>query len=463
MKESKRSNSPLDVFMDPESVAVVGASRKTGKENFNVIENMLSFGYRGEIYPVNPLAKEILGLKTYRSVKEIARPVELAIIATPREEVPRIVHECADAGIKGAVVVPQGFADAGDQGRVLQEQLAKIAAENAIRILGPNTLGVSNSFSGFTTSFMPLRREKGPIGVICQSGIFFVGSAVFTGAMGKGIDIGNGCDIDFADALEYFGEDDEIQLVFMHIEGMRQGRRFFEVAEKVARRKPVVAFKTARTNRGAQAAASHSGAMAGQYEIFESAMRQAGVIVAREQEEIRDCTKALITLPPMQGNKVAIITFTGAGGIILIDAFREEKLDLAELSAAAIRKIEPLYPPWMPVKNPFDIWPALMKHGMNSVYRLVLEEVLRDSAVDGVICIALAPELPAEAHLDATGVIEELAASSSKPVVAWLYGPNQAAMAKRLEDGGKLLSLPTLPRAARTLGALYRRNQFLRK
>jgi acetyltransferase len=409
------------------------------------------------------LAKEILGLKTFQNVKEIARPVELAIIATPREEVPRIAHECAVAGIKCAVVVPQGFADADDQGRALQDQLSNIAAESGIRILGPNTLGVSNSFSGFTTSFMPLRREKGPVGIICQSGIFFVGSEIFTGGMGKGIDIGNGCDVDFADALEYFGEDEEIQLVFMHIEGMQHGRRFFEVAEKVARRKPVITFKTARTDRGAQAASSHSGALAGQYEIFESAMRQAGVIVAREPEEILDYTKALITLPPMQGNKVAVITFTGAGGIILVDAFKEEKLELAQISAAARAKIEPLYPQWMPVNNPLDIWPALMKHGMNSVYRLVLEEVLRDPAVDGVICIAIAPELPAEAHLDATSVIKEVAASSDKPVVGWLYGPNQTAMTERLEDGGKVVGLPTLPRAARTLGALYRRYQFLRK
>ena len=197
----------MDIFMDPGSVAVIGASRKTGKGSFNVIENMLDFGFKGEIYPVNPLADEIVGIKTYKDVKDIGKNVDLAIIATPRENVPRITRDCAELGIKAAIVVPQGFADADDEGKALQEQLTQIARDNGIRILGPNTLGIVNAFSGFTSSFMPLAREKVPVGIICQSGVFFVGSSTFTGMMGKGIDIANGCDVGFADALDYFGQD----------------------------------------------------------------------------------------------------------------------------------------------------------------------------------------------------------------------------------------------------------------
>ncbi|UCC66416.1 MAG: acetate--CoA ligase family protein [Deltaproteobacteria bacterium] len=454
----------MDVFMAPRSVAIIGASRKTGEGSFNVIENMKEFGFQGKIYPVNPLADEIMGKRTYREITEIGEPIDVAIISTPREQIPRIVEDCATLGIKGAIVVPQGFADADEEGKILQDQLVQIAHQRGIRILGPNTLGVINAFSGFTSSFMSLRRKRTPVGVICQSGIFFVGSALFTGMMGKGIDLGNGCDLDFADALEYFGKDDQIEVVFAHIEGMREGRRFFEVAQKVARHKPIVALKTAKTEPGAFAASSHSGALVGDHEIFEAAFRQAGIIAAHNPEEVLDYTKTLLHLPPMQGKGVGVITFTGAGGIILIDALHEYGLELAELSPTTIQKIKDLSPPWMPIQNPLDIWPALMKHGMNYVYGTALREVLQDPSVDGVICIAIAPQLPDHAYLDATGVIRETASSlPEKPVVTWLYGPNQALVSQRLEEDGNVISFPTLPRAARTLAALYGRQLFLQQ
>ncbi|UCH20911.1 MAG: acetate--CoA ligase family protein [Deltaproteobacteria bacterium] len=463
MSQELRSHQ-LDLFMAPRSVAVVGASRKTGPGSFNVIENMLEFGFEGEIYPINPLAQEIAGIKSYKDVKEVTAPLDLAIIATPRDHVAGIVADCASVGIKGAIVVPQGFADADDEGKRLQDELSRISKDKGIRIMGPNTLGVMDSFSGFTSSFMPLKREKVPVGVICQSGIFFVGASLFTGMMGKGIDVGNGCDLNFADALAYFAEDDDIKLIFIHIEGMGQGRRFFELAQQVARKKPIIALKTARTHRGAEAAASHSGSFVGQHEIFEAAFRQAGIISASDPQEVIDYTRALLHFSPMRGNRIGLVTFTGAGGIILVDTFQDEGLAVSELSHTTLQKIKDLSPPWMPINNPLDIWPALMKHGMDYVYGLALDEVLRDDQVDGVICIAICPSLPENAYLDATAVIREKAASlAMKPVVAWLYGPNQQAVSSNLEEGGHVLSLPTLPRAARTLAVLYRRGQFLKQ
>jgi len=453
----------LDIFMSPESVAVIGASRKTGKGNFNVIENMKDFGFKGKIYPVNPMTDEILGIKTYKDVKDIREPIDLAVIATPREQVPRVTQDCAGLGIKGAIVVPQGFADADDEGRVLQDRLTRISRDTGIRILGPNTLGIVNAFSGFTSSFMPLAREKVPVGIICQSGLFFVGSSQFTGMMGKGIDIANGCDLDFADALDFFGDDDDIRVIFMHIEGMKQGKEFFDSARRVALKKPVIALKSARSHRGAVAASTHSGALVGKHEVFEAAFRQAGVISARDPQEVFDFTKALLHLSPMRGNRVGLVTFSGAGGIILIDTLQEYGLEVADLSPPAIKKIKDLSPAWMPIQNPLDIWPALMKHGMEYVYELALSEILKDSAVDAAICIAIAPKLPEYAHLDATGTIKKTAASfPEKPVVSWLYGPNQLSVANMLEQGGHVVSLPTLPRAARTLAMLRDRGEFLR-
>ena len=454
---------PLDTFMDPKSVAVIGVSRKTGQGSFNLIENMMAFGYEGKIYPVNPFAQEIMGLKCHRNIEEIVDSVDLAIISTPREEIPRIVKDCARHGIKGAIVVPQGFADADADGKALQKQLTDISRKDGIRILGPNTLGVINAFSGFSSSFMPVRREKVPVGIICQSGTFFVGASIFTGMMGKGIDVANGCDLDFSDALEYFGEDDDIKVIFAHIEGLKDGRRFFDVAKKVTRIKPVIALKTARTDQGAKAASSHSGSLVGAHEVFEAAFRQAGIISAKDPEEVLDYTKAFLYLNPMKGNRVGVVTLTGAGGIILIDTLEEQGLQMAELSSETIKTVKDLSPEWMPIHNPLDIWPAIMKHGMHYVYEQALKKLLQDPSVNALICIAIAPN-PPQAFLDATDVIREtVAKQSDKPVVSWLYGPNQQAVSASLEEGGHVISLPTLPRAARTLGALYRRDGFLKQ
>jgi acetyltransferase len=464
IREWLMGKSDLHVFMEPRSVAVIGVTRKPGKESFNVIENMLEFGFRGPIYPVNPMADEIMGMRAYREVKEIGKPIDLAIVSTPRDTIPAIVGECASLGVKGAIVVSQGFADADSVGKSLQNQLTRISRERGIRILGPNTLGVSNAFSGFTSSFMPLQRERAPVGVVCQSGMFFVGARVFTGQVGKGIDIGNGCDVDFADALEYFEEDPEIRIIFVHAEGLKDGRRFFQVAQRVSGQKPIIAMKTARTQRSARAAASHSGSMTGDHEVCEAAFRQAGVISARDSAHAMDLTKILLHLPPMEGNRMGLITFTGGGGIMLIDSLQEYGLELSDLSPSTIRQIKDLSPEWMPIQNPLDIWPALMKHGLEHVYGVALEAMLGDANVDGVICIAIAPDLPDNAFLDATGVIQRTAAAvPQKPVVAWLYGPNQPLVSERLEEGGKVMTFPTLPRAARALAALWERGNFLRK
>ena len=454
----------MEIFMAPRSVAVIGATRRTGPGSFNVIENMMAYGYDGKIYPVNPLADRIVGLKTYRDVKDIEAFVDLAVIAVPRDLIPRVLEDCADQGIGGAIIVPQGFADADGQGRDLQEQLRQIRNHRGIRILGPNTLGVVDAFSGFSSSFMPIKREKVPVGVICQSGIFFVGSSVFTGMIGKGVDVGNACDLDFADALEWFEDDDDIKVIFLHIEGLIDGERFFKVAKRVARSKPIIALKTASSRQGARAALSHSGSMVGHHAVFEAAFRQSGIISTSDPEAVLDFTKAFLHLNPMFGNRVGLITFSGAGGIILIDNLEQYGLEVVELSPDTIREIKDLSPEWMPIQNPLDIWPALMKHGMNRVYGIALRETLGDPAVDGVICIAIAPDLPDHADLDATDVIRETAASmKEKPVVAFLYGPNQDTVSRKLEEGGSVMALPSLPRAARVLAALYERGRFLRR
>ena len=452
----------LDLFLNPRSVAIVGATRKSGPGSFNLIENLRAFGYTGKIFPVNPQAEEIQGLKSYKDIRDIPEAVDIAILNTPRELIPRIIEDCAAQGIAGVIVVPQGFADADEEGKRLQEQLTRLARDKGIRIMGPNTLGVQDSFSGFTSSFMPLVRETAPVGVICQSGVFFFGAAVFSGLLGQGIDLANACDLDLADALDYFADDDRIRVIFAHVEGLKDGRRFLETAERVARLKPVITLKTGKSAQGARAAASHSGSMVGDHQVFEAAMEKAGVIAARDPEEVQDFTRAFLNLPPLKGRRIGVITFTGAGGIILIDSLFDCGLELADLTSETIRRVKDLSPPWMPIGNPMDIWPALMKNGLEYTYKTALEGLLADHGVDGVVCIATAPFLPDHSFLDASSVILETAAAfPEKPVAVWLYGPNQPAFNEKFNRGGKILALPTLPRVAKTLAALYKRFQFL--
>ena len=451
-------------FMEPKSVAIIGISRKSGPGSYNLMENMINYGYTCKIFPINPKAKDILGVKAYPSVKDVDQEIDLAIISLPRDLVVDSVKESIDAGVKAIIVVTQGFADADARGKALQQEMVSTARNNGVRILGPNTLGIVNNFNGFTTSFMPLTREKAPVGLICQSGIFFVGAAVFTGQIGMGIDIGNACDIGFCDALEYMGDDPEIKIIAIHMEGLEQTRRFLTLAGRISKQKPIIVFKTGQSEAGAKAAASHSGAMAGHYQIYKSALKQAGVLFLDADGQMRDAVKALLNQPTMKGGRIAVITPTGAGGIMASDTLEKQGLELASFSEKTIRRIVNLSPEWMPLGNPLDIWPAIMKYGLKDVYAESVDAAIDDPNVDGILCLGIAPELPDFAFLDASeDVNKAVPKERQKPVVGWLYGPNAKEIRERFEKENKVTVFQTIEKAAWSLSLLRERNKFLEK
>ncbi|MFZ0449275.1 MAG: CoA-binding protein [Desulfatiglandaceae bacterium] len=454
----------MNHFMEPQSVAIIGISRRKGPGSYNLMENMLHYGFKGKIFPINPRAKEILGFQAYPSIREVGRQVDLAVITLPRKLVVEQVGECAASGVKAVIVVSQGFADADDQGKALQHEMVGIARKNNMRILGPNTLGVVNNFHHFTTSFMPLNREKAPIGMICQSGLFFVGAGNFTEKIGKGIDIGNACDIGFSECLEYLGEDPDIEIIAIHMEGLDQPKEFLSLASRVAREKPIVVFKTGQSAAGARAAASHSGSMAGDYNIYRAALKQAGLLFLDKDGHMRDAVRTLLHQPLLKGKRVAVITITGAGGIVASDALARNGLDLARLSKETIARVAGLSPEWMPLGNPLDIWPAVMKHGIQEVYAQALEAVLADPGVDGVLCISVALDTAKFGFLDVSECLTGTASMDrQKPVVVWLYGPNRDEMAAKFEKGEKIMACETIETAAWSLSILRERQQFLEK
>ncbi len=451
-------------FMEPRSVAIIGISRRSGPGSYNLMENMLHYGFKGKIFPINPQAREILGFQAYPSIREVDQQVDLAVITLPRELVVQQVEECAASGVKAVIVVGQGFADADARGKTLQQDMVAITRKNTMRILGPNTLGVVNNFFDFTTSFMPLNREKAPIGMICQSGLFFVGARNFTGKIGKGIDIGNACDIGFSECLEYLGEDPDIQIIAIHMEGLEHPKGFLSLASRVAREKPIVVFKTGQSMAGARAAASHSGSMAGDYDIYRAALKQAGLLFLDNDGRMRDAVRTLLHQPLLQGKRIAVITITGAGGIVASDALENNGLELARLSKETIRTVADLSPSWMPLGNPLDIWPAVMKHGMQVVYVQALKAVLADPGVDGVLCISVALDTQEFGFLDVSECLTQTASmDGQKPVVVWLYGPERDEMAARFEKGKRIMICETIETAAWSLSILRERQQFLEK
>ncbi|GAI42463.1 unnamed protein product, partial [marine sediment metagenome] len=260
-----------------------------------------------------------------------------------------------ERGIKAITVVGQGFADSDAEGKALQAEMVRIAREGGARIVGPNTFGTANAFINFNSSYVQMDMKKVPTGIICQTGLFFGGLPKFP-ILGKGIDIGNACDIDFSDGLEYFEDDPEVKVILLYIEGMRDGRRFLDVAGRVAKKKPIIAIKSGQSEEAAQATQSHSGSLAGRDEVYDAAFRQCGVIRVTTAEEFDDLSKAFLHLPLMKGRGVGIITNTGGGGIMATDACTRHNLDLAKLSPESLRELDAIAPPWQDFQNPADIW-----------------------------------------------------------------------------------------------------------
>jgi len=445
------------LFLSPKSVAFVGIPRASGPGTLNPVDNLKRWKYGGQIRLVHPHVHEIAGLPVARRVAELNGPVDLAVVSTPRETVPGIIRQCGNRGIKAVIVTNQGFAESDSLGKELQKRMLDEAGRFGIRILGPNTLGISNAFHRFTSSFMPQDRVETPIGLICQSGLFFVGDNQLVGGMGIAVDIGNACDVGIVDALEWLGNDDKLRVIALHAEEIKGGKRFLEVAERVSRRIPVVALKTGRSVEGGKVAASHTGSMAGDDRIVDAAMKKSGLIRVDETQDQADLVRAFARLPPMRGFRVGVVTLSGAAGIMFLDNMDRYGLEPTRLSPGTIDGIQSLSPDWMRLTNPIDVWPAVMKKGMRKAFGTALKALLADPNVDGVICIALALGEAEQRHLGAEEVIRELSEDFDKPVVVWFYGSQGEATAKRFEKyGSPALAIPSMEGGIRVMAAMAR-------
>ncbi|NTV84618.1 MAG: acetate--CoA ligase family protein, partial [Bacteroidales bacterium] len=409
------------------------------------------------IYPVNIQGRDILGQRVYKSVLDLPEVPDLAFITVARTAVLGAVKECLQMGIKSLIVLSQGFDDADEEGKALQREISQAIFGTGTRLLGPNTLGIINALDNFHVSFVDCDTPPKASGVICQSGVFLVGSADLTAGMGVGIDIGNASDIDFTDVLSCFGQDPRIKVIDIHMEGIRHGEDFLATASQVSREKPILVLKTGRSETGSKAAISHSGSLTGEDHVYEAAFRKAGIMRMADLEEFQDLNKAFLTYNGLQGKRVGIITISGGAGIAAIDALSQYGLEMARLSQETLEKMQEFFPSWFKVTNPVDMWSAGVKKELKEIYVQLLHILLDDPQVDAVISIYGANKMSGfdPIAVITEGVISEAKRKPNKPILSWVIGINQYEINQALEQSGVAIGLPSPERIARVLARLY--------
>ncbi len=314
------NNPALDAILTPKSVAVVGASATPGKIGHTVVNDLIKDGYKGKIYPINPTATEILGLKVYPSVMDIPEDVECAVITVPAKFVAAVIDECGKKGIKGLSVITSGFGKSGRHD--LEDELLEIAKRYGSRILGPNIVGVLSNSYGMNASFAPFLPLDGKASLITQSGALLIAIDASTYVRNIGfnklISIGNMADVDFADLIEWLDKDEDTTCITLYMEGLKEGRRFMDVCRKA--HKPIIGLKAGVSEHGAAAAASHTGSLAGAAKVYNAALQQAGIVQTSDLDNLFDRTLALSLQPPMKGDNLLIITNGGGVGVLATDA-----------------------------------------------------------------------------------------------------------------------------------------------
>jgi len=345
----------LDALMRPESVAIVGASTDSTKIGYTVVKNIIDGGYKGKIYPINPKASEILGLKAYPTLLDVPGKIDAAVVTVPAKLVLSVVEEAGKKGIKGLIIITSGFGEVGNKD--LEAQLVAKAKEYGVRIMGPNIVGTLSNAEKLNASFAPLLPLVGKGALVSQSGALLIAldMATFTRKVGleKLISIGNMSDVDFADLVEWLDKDDATSCISLYIEGFKDGRKFMEVAKKAT--KPVIALKAGVSAHGAAAAASHTGSLAGAAKVYGAAFQQAGVVQATDLNNLFDLSLALSLQPPMLGDNLVIITNGGGVGVLATDAAEKFNLPLKFVPKDVQEELKKYMPEFGSAKNPVDL------------------------------------------------------------------------------------------------------------
>jgi acetyl coenzyme A synthetase (ADP forming)-like protein len=447
----------LDAFFEPNSVAVIGASREPRKFGHVIFKNFLESEFKGKAYPVNPKADNILGIKAYPSLGEVPSELDLAVIAVPAPSVPSVIDECLSKKVRAAVIISGGFKEVGDEGEKLELEIKKMTEGKNLRVIGPNCIGIYDPSTHVDTLFLPryrLRRPKpGPIAFISQSGAF--GSAVLDWAasqdigISKFISIGNKIDVDEVDLLNYLVDDPLTKCITVYVESIKRGREFLETSSRVAKSKPLIVLKGGVTQEGANAALSHTGSLAGSARVCEGAFKQAGVMQARTVDELFDYARALAYQPiPRKQKGIAIVTNGGGFGVISADGASQLGLKMSVFNPETITRLKGRMPSYSTIRNPLD----LVGDADVERYRSALNIVCSDQNVGIVLVIVLMQTSYIES--DVVDAITESQVTYGKPTIVCTVGGEFTQILVKMLEENRIPSYSTPERAINAVNAL---------
>lgn len=451
----------IEAFFKPQSVAVIGASTHPEKLGYAVLDNLINGGFLKQgrrVYPINPNAQTILDQKAYPSVLDVRDPIDLAVIVIPYTHVPKALETCGEKGIPAVIVISAGFREAGVEGVKRELELVEIATRYGLRLVGPNCLGVIDTLTPMNASFSAGMPPSGPMDFMSQSGA--LGTAILDWAqagrlgLNKFVSLGNKADVSEIDLLDAWAEDPSSRVILCYVEGLPDGQAFIRTARRVSKQKPVVVLKSGVTRAGSRAVSSHTGSLAGSEQAYQAAFRQSGVIRATSLQDLFDYALGFGYLPPLKGDRIAIVTNAGGPGILATDALERSGLKLARFEPESLQSLEQFLPDAASAANPVDV----LGDARADRYRFALEKVVADPNVDGVMVI-LTPQAMTEIK-ETAQVIADMADASDLPILACFMGE------KQIEPGAKLLEAHHVPnfsfpeRAAAVLQALSRYRTF---
>ncbi|MGD8997281.1 MAG: acetate--CoA ligase family protein [Anaerolineae bacterium] len=426
----------LEALFSPQAVAVVGASTNPEKLGHSVLDNIIKYGYQGQVYPVNPTAKEILGRTCYPRVTEIPDPVDLAVIVVPDRFVAEVMEDCGKRGVQAAIIITAGFREAGAEGRQMEREVMKIAEEHHIRVVGPNCLGVIDTNSSLNASFAARMPDRGQISFMSQSGALCTGILDRAALNGLGfssfVSLGNKGDLNETDFLEVWRDDPNTSVVMAYLEGVVDGDAFIEAARKLTKTKPLIVVKSGTTSAGSRAVSSHTGTLAGSDTAYDAAFEQAGILRAHSVSELFAYSTALAYQPLPRGRQVAIITNAGGPGIMATDACVNGGLELASLSSDTVDYLHQVLPPAANHYNPIDV----LGDARSDRYEKALEAALKDPGVDAIIFL-LTPQVMTDIEETAEAVVR-ISKQHDKPVLACFMGGKDVAAGNKILGEGHI-------------------------
>ena len=452
---------PLSPFFAPKSVAVIGATERPGSVGRTVLWNLISNSFGGTVFPVHPTRSHVLGIKAYSTITDISEPVDLAVIAIPAQKVPAVIHQCGAAGVKAVIILSAGFREIGAPGLALEEAVRQAARQNQIRVLGPNCLGLMCPNSGLNATFAGAMARPGNVGFISQSGALCTSILDWSLRENVGfsafISIGSMLDIDWGDLIYYLGDDPNTHSIVIYMEAIGDARSFLSAAREVALSKPIIVIKAGRTQVAAQAAASHTGALAGSDEALDAAFKRCGVLRVNTIDELFNLAEVLGKQPHPRGKRLTILTNAGGPGVLATDALIRSGGELAPLSPKTLETLDTVLPPHWSRQNPIDI----LGDATPERYGAALDILAEDENSDGLLVI-----LSPQAMTEPLATAEQLQARASrwpnKPLLASWMGTETVRPGEDQLNLNRIFTLPYPDTAAQTFSLMARHNDNLR-